>query len=158
MDSAILSHYHPDERAFVEKMVDWLERSADQHQVKHSDFLDPRQINILETLVRRYPNLQIQLNGGYPDAERKRAIIAPDYMDLESQDTGICVLSIESDDVKLTDLDHGDYLGAMLGLGLKREKIGDIHILPQGCHCLVARELADFIHLTCNYKLPFCIT
>ena len=92
MNSNILSHFHPDERGFVEKMVDWLERASSQHQLKRTDFLDPRQAHIVETLVRRYPNLQMRLDGGYPQAERQRAIIAPDYMDIQSQDMGIRLL------------------------------------------------------------------
>lgn len=147
MNSNILSHFHPDERGFAEKMIDWLERAATQHQLRRTDFLDPRQAHIVETLVRRYPNLQMRLDGGYPQAERQRMIIAPDYMDIQSQDMGIRLLSIESNDTKIADLDHGDYLGSMLGLGLKREKIGDLHVSEQGCQCLVTEELADFIHL-----------
>jgi RNA-binding protein YlmH len=147
MNSSILSHYHPDERGFVEKMVDWLERTATQHQLRRTDFLDPRQANIVETLIRRYPSLQMRLDGGYPQAERQRAIIAPDYMDVETQDMGIRLLIIDSSDSKISELDHGDYLGSMLGLGLKREKIGDLHVSDRGCQCLVTEELADFIHL-----------
>jgi RNA-binding protein YlmH len=147
MNSNILSHFHPDERGFAQKMVDWLERAASQHQLKRTDFLDPRQAHIVETLVRRYPNLQMRLDGGYPQAERQRAIIAPDYMDIETQDMGIRLLNIESTDTKISELDHGDYLGSMLGLGLKREKMGDLHVSERGCQCLVTEELADFIHL-----------
>ncbi|MEX1030362.1 MAG: YlmH/Sll1252 family protein [Paenibacillaceae bacterium] len=147
MNSNILSHFHPDERGFAQKMVDWLERAITQHQLKRTDFLDPRQAHIVETLARRYPNLQMRLDGGYPQAERQRAIIAPDYMDIDTQDMGIRLLNIESGDTKIGDLDHGDYLGSMLGLGLKREKIGDLHVSERGCQCLVTEELADFIHL-----------
>jgi RNA-binding protein YlmH len=147
MNSNILLHFHPDERGFVERMIDWLERAASQHQLRRTDFLDPRQAHIVETLVRRYPNLHMRLDGGYPQAERQRAIIAPDYMDIQSQDMGIRLLSIESSDTKIADLDHGDYLGSMLGLGLKREKLGDLHVSELGCQCLIAEELADFIHL-----------
>src|SRR5690554_7172531 len=117
MSSNILSHYHPDERGFVEKMVDWLERATVQHQLKRTDFLDPRQAHIIASLANRYPSLQMRVDGGYPEAERQRAIIAPDYMDLDSQDMGIRLLNIESSDTKISELDHGDYLGSMLGLG-----------------------------------------
>ncbi len=147
MNVNILSHYHPDERGFVEKMVDWLERTASQHQLRRTDFLDPRQAQIVEALVRRYPDLQMKLDGGFAQAERQRAIIAPDYMDIESQDMGIRLLIVESSDAKIAELDHGDYLGSMLGLGLKREKIGDLHVSEQGCHCIVTEELADFIDI-----------
>jgi RNA-binding protein YlmH len=147
MDLVIANHFHPDERPFVEKTADWIERAADLHQVKKTDFLDPRQALIVETLVRRTRDLQLVWSGGYPEAERKRAIIAPNYMVLEPEDSGISLLAITSDDDKISDLEHGDYLGAMLGLGLKRDKIGDLHVTENGCHCLIAEEMVDFIHL-----------
>jgi RNA-binding protein YlmH len=42
-------------------------------------------------------------------------------------------------------LDHGDYLGALLGLGIKRDKIGDLHVSEEGCHALIAEEIGDFL-------------
>lgn len=78
-------------------------------------------------------------------SERKRALIAPDYSYLDGEEMGIQVLSITSDDLKIGTLEHGDYLGALLGLGIKRGKIGDIHVLDDGCHVLVASEIGDFM-------------
>lgn len=78
-------------------------------------------------------------------SERKRALIAPDYSYLDGEEMGIQVLSITSDDLKIGTLEHGDYLGALLGLGIKRGKIGDIHVLDDGCHVLVASEIGNFM-------------
>ncbi|AFC32190.1 RNA-binding S4 domain-containing protein [Paenibacillus mucilaginosus 3016] len=142
----IYSHFHPDEHRFVDKAAEWVAR-AEQHEAKLTDFLDPRQAFILTTLVNRSMDVQLLLNGGHPSAERRRAWVAPDYRVLESEDPGITLLSITSPDEKLEDLDHGDYMGAILSLGIKREKVGDIHVRPDGCHILVASEIADYFRL-----------
>jgi RNA-binding protein YlmH len=38
-------------------------------------------------------------------------------------------------------------MGSILGLGIKRSKIGDIHVLADGCHAVVADDISAFLHL-----------
>ncbi|MFC5403075.1 RNA-binding protein [Cohnella soli] len=141
----IYEHFHPDEKSFVDRAWEWVERAAERHETKRTDFLDPRQAHILFTLANRNPDVQVYLNGGGTHAERQRAIVAPDYKVLDDEDMGIVVLEIASEDRKIADLEHGDYLGALLGLGIKREKIGDLHVTEEGCHALIAEEIAGFL-------------
>ncbi|MFC4599429.1 RNA-binding protein [Cohnella hongkongensis] len=143
--TGIYEHFHPDEKAFVDRALEWVERAAERHETKRTDFLDPRQAHILFALANREPDAQVRLDGGSPHAERKRALVAPDYRPLEDEDMGIVVLDISSDDRKISELDHGDYLGALLGLGIKRDKIGDLHVSDSGCHALIAEEIGDFL-------------
>jgi RNA-binding protein YlmH len=142
----IYSHFHPDEHRFIDKAAEWVEK-AEQHDLKLTDFLDPRQAFILTTLVNRSPDVQVRFDGGHATAERKRAIVAPDYRVLEAEDVGIRLIAVESPDEKLKDLDHGDYMGAILGLGIKRDKVGDIYVRENGCHFLVASEVADYMRM-----------
>ncbi|GIQ64155.1 RNA-binding protein S4 [Paenibacillus cisolokensis] len=146
----IYEHFHPDERPFVDRATEWVERSAERHEVRRTDFLDPRQLYILETIANRNPDVRLRMDGGYPEAERKRALIAPDYRSLEDEPAGIVVLSVSAGGTGGTataELDHGDYLGALLGLGVKRDRIGDIHVREDGSHCLVAEEIADYLNI-----------
>ncbi|MBB6729630.1 RNA-binding protein [Cohnella zeiphila] len=141
----LYAHFHPDERAFVDRAWEWVQRAAEYHEVRRTDFLDPRQAHILFTLANRHPDVALRLDGGSPDAERRRSLVAPDYRPLEHEPIGIAVLSVASDDRRIGELDHGDYLGALLGLGIKREKIGDLHVREDGCHALIAEEIGDFL-------------
>ncbi|TMV46646.1 RNA-binding protein [Paenibacillus mesophilus] len=147
MATDLYSHFHPDEHRFVDKAQEWIERAARHHAVKQTDFLDPRQGFIVQSLANRYGDVQIRFDGGYERAERKRAIIAPLYRDIGSDDAGIGLLSVTSEDSRFEQLEHGDFLGALLGVGIKREKIGDIHVGDSGCHCLIASEIIDYVHL-----------
>ena len=141
----IYEHFHPDEKAFVDRAWEWVERAAERHELRRTDFLDPRQAHILFTLANRHPDAAVRLDGGTANAERRRALIAPEYRELDEEDIGISVLSIASEDRRIAGLDHGDYLGSLLGLGIKRDKIGDLHVRPDGCHALVAEEIGDFL-------------
>lgn len=143
----IYHHFRPDERHFVDRASEWVENAARYHEVKLTDFLDPRQCFILESLVHREQDTMVMFHGGYEEAERKRAIVAPYYHEVNEDDFQTQVLYIYSNDSKLETLQHSDYLGAVLGLGLKRDKIGDVHARTEGCHVLIAEEIASYLSM-----------
>lgn len=147
MRTDIYEHFRPEERPFVDRAWEWVTNAGQYHEVKLSDFLDPRQSAILESLGNRHPDVHIRLDGGYGGAERRRALIAPDYRDIDSEPMRMKVLSITSGDQKFIALQHGDYLGSILGLGIKRDKIGDIHVHEDGCHVVVTEEISSFLDL-----------
>lgn len=152
----ILHHFHSDERAYAERALEWIQRTAERHEVRLTGFLDPRQISILKSLVNRHPDVHVRFDGGSEEAERKRACIAPDYVYLEGEPMGLQVLSVQSADQKWLELEHGDFMGAILGLGIKREKIGDIHVQSHGCHVVVTDDIASFLdtHLRQVHRVP----
>lgn len=38
MKEGIYDHFHPDEKPFVARAEEWIERSAQQHELKRTDF------------------------------------------------------------------------------------------------------------------------
>lgn len=147
MKPELYQHFHPDEKTFVDRVLEWLDRSARQHELKRTDFLDPRQSQIVRMLAGSNPDIALRLDGGYAEAERVRALIAPDYRDLDSESPGIAVLQVEAPGGADMDLDHGDFLGALLGLGIKRDRIGDIHVHERFAHVVAVEEMADYLNV-----------
>ncbi|QNK54517.1 RNA-binding protein [Paenibacillus sp. PAMC21692] len=147
MKASIYEHFHPEEKAFVDRAVEWVERSAQLHELKRTDFLDPRQAQILSMLAGRNADVTIRLEGGYPEAERRRALIAPDYRILDDESAAIAVLAVHASGNGHLELDHGDFLGALLGLGIKRDRIGDIHVHESFAHIIVTDEIADYLNI-----------
>lgn len=147
MKNDIHVHFHPDERPFVDRASEWIDRAAYAHEMKLTDFLDPRQAEIVVSLANRSPDAQVRLFGGYEEAERARAIIAPDYRQLDDEPARIALIEVTGGTQGHLELEHGDYLGALLGLGIKRDRIGDLHVHEDRCHCLVAEEIADYINI-----------
>lgn len=145
MNQDIYRHFRADERHFVDRAWEWVVNAAKYHETKLTDFLDPRQCYILESLVHREQDAKVVFSGGYDAAERKRALVTPDYQEISEESFHIGVLDIQSNDSKLESLQHGDYLGAVLGLGLKRDKIGDVHVRTDGCHVLIAEEIGSYL-------------
>jgi RNA-binding protein YlmH len=147
MKASIYEHFHPEEKTFVDRAVEWVERSAQLHELKRTDFLDPRQSQILSMLAGRNADVTIRLEGGYPEAERRRALIAPDYRSLDDESAAIAVLAVHASGNGHLELDHGDFLGALLGLGIKRDRIGDIHVHESFAHIIVTDEIADYLNI-----------
>ncbi len=147
MKEAVYAHFHREEQPFVQRMVDKIERLMTVHESYVTDFLDPRQQYIVQSLVNRERDLQILMYGGYESAERKRVWVAYDYEQDDNLEETVALLEITSLDNRLSGYRHGDFLGSLLGLGIKRDKLGDIHLDDESCQVLIAAEMADFVRL-----------
>lgn len=107
-------------------------------------FADPRQQQIARELLQHFPALKCSFFGGYPDAERVRICFSP-FTISESPEESINCLSIEGNFPESI-LTHRDFLGAVLGLGLKREMIGDIiYRGEKEAFLLLTAELKPFV-------------
>lgn len=109
-------------------------------------FLDPHQSGLarqhVETLAPA--DVTVCFTGGYPDAERVLLLCLPEYLD-PAEETG--PLAVVRATVKPggRTLTHSDYLGSLLGLGLSREKTGDILVREDGADFLVLEEIVPFL-------------
>lgn len=110
----------------------------------YSHFLTPAEQAFLKQ-NREFSHLAaLSFDGGYQEAERAMAVLTPfDYDQVFAYDQSpITILSVTSKGEKLT---HRDILGACMGLGIKRETIGDIleQTTPQVLFC--HQSIADYI-------------
>ncbi|BCJ86056.1 YlmH family RNA-binding protein [Effusibacillus dendaii] len=145
----LLMHYRPEEKPFVQRMHELATRVADRHAPHLTGFLDPRQVQIITNIARTVGDLIVYTDGGWPGAERQRALLAPEYWRPEAGEMELGWLRIEIPG-EYVSLKHGDYLGAIVGLGLKREKIGDLSVHPDGCDMVAEKEMADFLRIHLN--------
>ena len=155
MNNGFYAHFHPDEKAFVDRVQEWLERTISQHEIRRTDFLDPRQQFIVQTLINKVGDISYRFDGGDDESERKRAIVAPSYIDAQYEDLELCIIEVTSPSDKFDDLDHGDFLGSLIGLGIKRDKLGDIFLHATFCHIVTTKEMANYldIHLRQVHRL-----
>ena len=81
--------------------------------------------------------------GGYEGAGRKIIMFLPDWAEPEDFYDSVAAVKITSTDKKV--YDHRDYLGSVMGLGLKREVIGDIAPCNGFAVMFCISEIAQFI-------------
>lgn len=144
VNSNFLQHFHIEEQSFVEKAIDWTERVNNNQVPILMDFLDPRQLEILKSIVNSNLGLTMFFDGGYTSAERVRALIAPDYWQKSEKELGLSCFKIKGLN-RFDRLEHKDYMGALLNIGIKREKFGDILIGGDLVQYIVAAEIADYV-------------
>ncbi len=81
--------------------------------------------------------------GGYEDAERKIIGCFPEEYDYDPKMFPIKLLEITPSDSQ--GLTHRDYLGSILGLGIKRECIGDIVTGDGVAYAFCMEDISDYI-------------
>lgn len=147
---SIYEHFREDERPFIERVTDWIERVHTRHQPQLTDFLNPREQFILRTLVQRTADVVCFFDGGYEAAEYRRCLVAPDYWHPQSEEMDLCFLEIKGT-TQFQLLKHRDYLGALLNLGIKREKIGDLLVKGDGCQFVTTCQMGTYIRLNLHH-------
>lgn len=129
-----------EERQLLIRVLDLASRAADTGSCRFSVFLSPAE----RALLLRVPELSavvtLSFAGGYADAERTVAVLCP--RGAKTPDAPIAVLAI---DYKGNALSHRDILGALMALGIKREKLGDILTLPGRALVVCDETMAPYI-------------
>lgn len=111
-----------------------------------SDFLTLNDINTLNGMKKDISFVTISLSGGYEAAERQMAAFVPEtYYELQT-DYPISILKITPLNNKFAErLNHRDFLGAILNLGIDRSKIGDILVKEHCAYCFAHSSMTDFL-------------
>lgn len=141
---SIFQHFRPEEKPFIEKMMEWVKLVEVRGITKLTDFLDPRQVEILDSIAHREIGIKVCFQGGYPGAERVRALIAPDYFEPSVDEYSLALIEIENRNPFST-LEHRDYLGALLHLGVVRDKFGDLLVHEDGAQLILGQEMVDYL-------------
>ncbi|MDR5657924.1 YlmH/Sll1252 family protein [Serpentinicella sp. ANB-PHB4] len=130
-------------RQLTNRVLDIVHIVLKKHEVKYTHFLNPYEKKCVIQLINAFPDLAYKSFGGFEDAEREIVAIYQDYLDDNSIEVPISAIEITSK--SRNEINHRDILGAALGLGLKREKLGDILIHKNKYQLIVDKTLIDFL-------------
>lgn len=142
--SGIYQHFRKDEKQFIDLAIDWKEFVERTYSEKLTDFLDPRQQYMLQSVIGDGPDVRCSFFGGDPACERKRALIYPGYMEPEEDDFQIGLYEIDYPR-KFVNLEHRMVLGSLMSLGIKREKFGDIIVNGDRIQFFSSKEIEDYL-------------
>lgn len=139
----VMQHFRKDEQPFIETAIGWIREVENSYAPKLTDFLDPRERYIVESLVGG-AELLVEAHGAFSESERMRVLLYPNYYIPEKEDFRITVFSVKYASKFLT-IEHKDVLGSLMSLGLERAKFGDIQIQGDEVQFAVVAELKDYI-------------
>jgi RNA-binding protein YlmH len=146
-DTVLKSIGKSEDRLMMAKLLDKAEVAARSGRFTHSDFLDPHQASLAERILSSCGYGDVVFQGGYAGAERVVAVFLPDYADEDEcsryPETILSVIEVLPNDG--SELTHRDYLGALMGLGIKREVTGDIIVGSGKSSLIVFNEIAEYI-------------
>lgn len=141
---SIYQHFRPEEREFIDQVMNWKDYVENTYTSKITDFLDPREQHILKSIIGEGSNVNLALYGGSIQSERKRAFIYPEYDHAKPEDYQISLFEVDYPS-KFVTIEHPQVLGSLMSLGLKRGKFGDILFDNGRIQFFAANEIKEYL-------------
>ena len=128
-----------EERVLLARALDKLELAGSRGVPAHTPFLSPGEQAAVSGLLAACGRPRHRFWGGYEGAERQICLFLPDWQEEDAplSDPEGPLAALEAAFPADASLSHRDILGSLMGLGLTREKLGDI-LLPGPGRCQVA--------------------
>lgn len=135
-----------EEERLLASILDKAKRSARTGQAAATRFLTERERILAEALLKR-EGYSADSYGGCPSAERRLLYFRADWQEEApaegSEESPVSVLRARYRPQAA--LSHRDFLGALMGLGITRDTVGDIWVKEGVCDFAVLRELVPFL-------------
>lgn len=146
----VLKEYRKQEdKMCLSQILDKIEFSKSKQKIEYTDFLDMYQVSLVENFFRKIKFKNYKLYGGYEEAERKVAIIYPEKYDEEmikkNYNKILKVVKIILPEEENGKYSHRNYLGGIVKLGIKREKVGDIVVSKEGAEIITLTDFSKIL-------------
>lgn len=117
-----------EERMLLARTLDKLELAQTRSVPAHTPFLSPAEQACVTDLLNAWGHPRHFFFGGFEGAERQLCLFLPDWQEREDLlcDPDLPVTALRALVPKDADPSHRDVLGSLMGLGITREKLGDI--------------------------------
>lgn len=128
----------------LKKVLDICQQSIYSHQIKHTKFLTPNQVQMADQILQKVKDINYFAFGISSEAERKIIYFYPEYMSIEDREEVLSVVRITTMDH--SQMNHRDVLGTIISLGLERENIGDILFGDQNeIYVIVLKPMDEYL-------------
>ena len=138
-----------EDKICLSQVLDKIEFSKTREKIEYTDFLDMYQISLVENFLRKIRFDNYQLFGGYDESERKILIVYPEKynekMIEKNYNKMLKIVKVELPEDEHGKYSHRNYLGGIVKLGLKREKVGDILVSNDGADIIVVDDFAEIL-------------
>ena len=138
-----------EDKMCLAQILDKIEFSKLKNKIEYSDFLDMYQISLVENYLKKIKFDNFKLYGGYEQAERKIFVTYPEkYQQINFEKNYNEIFKIVR--IKLPEEEkgkyfHRNYLGGIVKLGIKRQKIGDIIVYNEGADIITLSDFANML-------------
>ncbi|KAL3162406.1 hypothetical protein ABBQ32_010077 [Trebouxia sp. C0010 RCD-2024] len=145
----LLKGVSADNRGDVARILEQAERAETTWSTVFTDFYTPPVVADAVQALKLVPDILPTPWGGYDMAERKRIRLSRTDMpeDPAAEAAGVSALQVKGNFI-FDSANHRDFLGACLGTGIERSKVGDILVQgEQGASILVAPDMVSHLEM-----------
>ncbi len=145
----ILKQYRNEEKLLVAKLLDKIEYSDKYNKIVNTNFVNELELKTIINVLNKVGVLNYAIYGGYSEAQRKIIVFYPQYFDermlQKNYDAILKIVKITLPQELYNKYCHRDYLSALIKIGIKREKIGDILVSENGASILLLNEVVEYV-------------
>ncbi len=135
-----------DEKILIKHLKDLSQRSYSRNIYTYSRFLSMTEIDAVIRNSKEFLPLKPAFFGGSEAAERQIAVFGSEESMGYPPEYPVSVIKIVPLSEKYAEnLEHRDYLGALMNLGIERELLGDIIIKGKAAWLYSIESITDFI-------------
>ena len=150
MDRGVLSKYKKeDEKLVLSKIMDKINFCETRNKIQVTDFFDLGQKQLVYNFLNSQKFKNYMFYGGFEEAERVIAVFYPEKLEELIQNIDfneyIKAIRITLPNENKGKYIHQNYLGALMKLGLNREKIGDILVDENGADVIIKEDILKFL-------------
>jgi len=132
----------PEDRLLLARIWDKYEQTERKNIPGVTVFLSPREQQMARSMLNAAGiRSGYVFDGGYEEAERKILIFLPDWAEEPAGDELVFLRAAFHGEESLT---HRDILGSLMGLGVTRERVGDILVSPHSADIAASPSLREF--------------
>lgn len=133
----------PEDRLLLARVLDKYDQMERRAVPTVTGFLSPREAAMAQALLNTAGIRNgWAFDGGYPDAERRILIFLPDWLEEPEEELAFLRAVFHGQDNTLT---HRDILGSLMGMGIGREKVGDILVSDHSADVVVSPTVTEFL-------------
>ncbi len=147
----LLIKYNNEDKLLISKLLDKINETKRQNKITVTDFLNLYEQKILQEILNKLKVNNYKLYGVCEQAERKVIIIYPEKLEevfenhLPNIENFINIIRIKLPNEDKGKFVHKNYLGSLMKLGIKREKIGDILVDENGADIIAKQDISNYL-------------
>jgi RNA-binding protein YlmH len=129
------------------RFADLFHQCETKNQIVCTEFLSVYEQTIFQQFAEQNKHVQYELTGGYELAERKIVCFLPVWEDVETfSDFPFRVIRISPKCSRFVqECTHRDYLGALMSLGLERNRFGDVIVHDHEAFVVCKEEILSYV-------------
>ncbi len=131
------------EKLLISKCEDLFKLCDKYATPRFSDFLDGGEQAVIQDKMILPCGYNVAFFGGFSDAEKKVMGVFPEWEEAQESEFPITCLKIEGGYSRK--LNHRDYLGTIMSLGITSGKLGDIVVSDGFAYVLISNDIAEYV-------------